>query len=228
MTAIRRVATVTIAAAVAAGVAGCGNQISMNYSWQVFGVIGISAPPNGHTDTITEYLIDSSKRQWPTLSDKSGHSLPGTLFVERCVEAPATNSPVSCTVTINTGRQIYVGYSSNTPAAPDGTFTSLASSGSPDTIVVTTTDPQNCRPTTCRSRSTTTASFVAGVLSGSEAIARSSGRYMGLRASTISVSPGQSQKSPSGERSASNSRTSSAKASVRSANRWGAAQEKEK
>jgi hypothetical protein len=75
-----------------------------------------------------------------------GSLAAGTSFIERCVEAPATNSPVSCTVTINTGRQIYAGYSSTTPTAPDGTFTSLASSGSPDTIVVTTTDPGELPP----------------------------------------------------------------------------------
>ena len=44
----------------------------------------------------------------------------------------------------------------------------------------------------------------------------------GLRASTTSVSPGQSQKTPSGERAASSSRTSRAKSSARSPNRCGA------
>jgi hypothetical protein len=146
MTATRKAAVAAISALVTVGIAGCGNQISFNYSWQVLGVIGFSAPPNSHTDTITTFAEATSQRQWATLSDKLGHSLPGTLFIERCVEAPTTNSPVSCTVTINTGRQVYVGYSGDTPAFPDGTFTSLASSGSPDTIVVTTTDPQEQPP----------------------------------------------------------------------------------
>src|SRR5215471_13361269 len=50
----------------------------------------------------------------------------------------------------------------------------------------------------------------------------------GLRAITTSVSPGQSQKIPSAERFASSSRTSPAKSSRRSPNRWGAADEREK
>ena len=47
------------------------------------------------------------------------------LFVQRCVAAPGLNAPVACTVIINGGRQIYVGYNGKTPASPDGTFTSL-------------------------------------------------------------------------------------------------------
>ena len=120
----------------------------MNYSWQVQAVYGTSAPYNSHSDTVTNYVTYSNQHEhWAVLSDKLGHALPGSLFIERCVEAPAPfNAPVACTVIINTGRQIYVGYSGNTAASPDGTFTSLGSSGSPDTIVVTTTDPQVQQP----------------------------------------------------------------------------------
>jgi hypothetical protein len=50
----------------------------------------------------------------------------------------------------------------------------------------------------------------------------------GLRARITSVSPGQSQKMPSGERDVSSSRTSLAKSSTRSPNRCGAEEEREK
>ena len=50
----------------------------------------------------------------------------------------------------------------------------------------------------------------------------------GLRAKTISVSPGQSQKSPSGDRDDSRARTSVANASARSPNRCGAAQDRDR
>jgi hypothetical protein len=43
-----------------------------------------------------------------------------------------------------------------------------------------------------------------------------------------SVSPGQSQKAPVGDRAASSSRTSAAKASTRSPNRCGAEEDREK
>ena len=49
-----------------------------------------------------------------------------------------------------------------------------------------------------------------------------------FRARITSVSPGQSQNTPSGERAASNSRTSAAKSSARSPNRWGAENDDEK
>jgi hypothetical protein len=49
-----------------------------------------------------------------------------------------------------------------------------------------------------------------------------------LRARITSVSPGQSQKMPSGDRDVSSSRTSLAKSSTRSPNRCGAEKEKEK
>ncbi|HEX4016414.1 MAG TPA: hypothetical protein VHX15_06710 [Frankiaceae bacterium] len=119
----------------------------MNYSWYVSGVLGISAPYDPHSNTVTNYVVYSDQH-WhsPMLTDKLGRTLPGTLFVERCVEAPALNAPVACTVTINTGRQVYVGYNANTQDPPDGTFTSLASIGSPDTIVITKTDPEELPP----------------------------------------------------------------------------------
>jgi MFS family permease len=49
-----------------------------------------------------------------------------------------------------------------------------------------------------------------------------------LRASITSVSPGQSQNTPSADRSLRSSRTSSANSSTRSPNRWGAAKDMEK
>jgi hypothetical protein len=49
-----------------------------------------------------------------------------------------------------------------------------------------------------------------------------------FRARITLVSPGQSQKTPSGDRARSSPRTSVANASTRSPNRWGADQEKEK
>ena len=50
----------------------------------------------------------------------------------------------------------------------------------------------------------------------------------GLRATTTSVSPGQSQKMPSAERFASSARTSAAKSSRRSPNRCGAEDDRER
>ncbi len=52
--------------------------------------------------------------------------------------------------------------------------------------------------------------------------------HAGLRAITTSVSPGQSQKIPSGERLASSARTSPAKSSRRSPNRCGAEDDMDK
>jgi hypothetical protein len=51
---------------------------------------------------------------------------------------------------------------------------------------------------------------------------------LGLRASITSVSPGQSQKMPSGDRDLNSVRTSLAKSSTRSPNRCGAEEDMEK
>ncbi|HEX4429326.1 MAG TPA: hypothetical protein VHZ96_08665 [Frankiaceae bacterium] len=117
------------AVAVIVGVlAGCGDPISVNYGWKAQGnyVLIPDKNDNGFTTTTSGMLLDNLERP-----------LAGTYFSERCFEPPAQGlePPQTCFATINTGRRVYVA-SGTTPTGPFGTFKSLASSASRDTIVV--------------------------------------------------------------------------------------------
>jgi hypothetical protein len=131
--------SVLTATATAIGIAfamtGCGNQIMQNYSWPVTAAAATSVPYDNNDGSITTWTAALA-------------GLRGTSYWERCDAPPRkgrTQPPISCIVIVNTGRQVYVGYSANTVGLPDGTFKSLAPAGSPDTIVVKT-DPQSPPP----------------------------------------------------------------------------------
>jgi hypothetical protein len=114
--------------AVIAGVTGCGNQITANYSWKAQGqyVLTPDQSDNGYTTTTSGPLLDRLERP-----------LLGTYFQERCIEPPTSGQapPQRCIAVVNTGRQVYVA-SGITVDGPFGTLASLDSSPSRDTIVI--------------------------------------------------------------------------------------------